>query len=173
MKRFDFGYQFKQYMNQYYFSPYPEITHQWSEDELVIFHPVDNSKQVRFKFDNKSITVFLNNTEKVFYRNLFKKFYYTFGEINFYWFYNFISEEDSMRKPKVYPNEFLVSTCEHSTGHVLTTNGNKFIGWGDSYIKFENLKAAQAYCDRLHEKGIEYYIYNYKDEFIASNVNLL
>lgn len=171
MKQFDFGSQFRQYMQEIYFDYYPEITHQWSENQLIIFHPFDVSKVISFKYDTKKIIVSFDNSEKVFRKNLFQKNAWIFKRIVNYTFKKLSPvPKGGIINPKIKPHEYLVSFAARATGEVLTTNGNIYIGWGECFLKFDALEVAQKYCDNINSELIEYYIHDYQENVVASNV---
>lgn len=163
----DIGKEFHKQINNL-FIEHPEIKHHWNDNELKIHYPNEISKFLTFEFDSKKIRIHNENTEKVFYRDLFKSIETQVYEIIDFLMNNMLKKEGTqLIKPKLKKNEIAIIFCNRKYGQILTTDKNLFIGWGNVYHIFENEEEAKKFVEiEAKDENIEIIAYNCKNEYI-------
>lgn len=167
MFRKDIGKEFKKQMSNW-FTEHPEIKHQWKESELKIHYPNEMNKFLTFEFDSKKVKIQNENTEKVFYRELFTNIEMQVFKIRGFWINNMLKKEETeLIKPKLKENEIAIIFCNRKYGQILTTDKNVFTGWGNVYHIFENKEEAKKFAEiESKDENIEINAYDWKDEYI-------
>lgn len=74
----------------------------------------------------------------------------------------------SLQAPKLSPGQYSLLMADVNTGHVFQTNGDLFIGNGETFRSFNNLSKVHEYIDFLNEKNdnLEFVIYDYNGRAI-------
>lgn len=89
--------------------------------------------------------------------------------IRSFWIHHWLSQKElKLRKPKISEGQFMLMLTKPETGHVLTTNGNLYTGWGEVYKVFDDLKSARNYGLDQQGQGFECSIFDVRGELLET-----
>ena len=159
------GKEFRRQISQM-FKYNPEIQFKWMGNRLEIYHPKGYIDQTTlFEVGRNDITVSYAGSIYSFKRKNFKRISNQVFDIIRFWKTELLSKQDlSAIEPKIPGSQFALLQREMKTGQVLTINENKFSGWGEVYLTFDDFDSAKHFALGKLDKGIESVIYdsNYK-----------
>ena len=162
--KWNMGLEFQKQM-RIWLAEKPEIPHEWGDNYLIVFHPFKDSEKTRFSYSKNHILIKTEVFTKTFKRSIFKNLELQISQIFVYWIRHSFSENDlKIRKPLLKKYQFAVCRGESQTGIVLTINNNRYTGWGEVYLVFDNLEMAKSYCETIKTIDLELFVYdcNYK-----------
>jgi hypothetical protein len=147
----------------------PEIGFRWEGNRLSVEHPKKINRPIKFCLEQRRVEVCYDGKGKVFNINYLSGFNEQFEKIYNYCLGELLEKDAlSMSKPKMKENQIAVMRVNQKYGQVLTINNNLFLGWGETYLIFENINEASKFCETNRKNELEFYLFDSQYEFIKS-----